>query len=313
MGVPTITGEFAELDIVRKDGKPALAELRVLQAEWCGEPAYLLTIRDTTLEHQASGERLRHEQERRNTTEALMMAERIAASSRVAAALAHEINNPLMAVSNLLFLLHGNTSLDTGARELLAIAEQEVSRVGQITQLALNFSRSNSKAEPLRLSAVLDDVLLLYRKNIEHAQVRVEKRYDFEGELLTESGGIRQVLTNLVLNAIDAAGSGGILKLHVYDTPDWRHGGRRGVRVVVADNGSGIPQEHRDKLFQPFFTSKGTKGTGLGLWVSRGIVAKLGGSLKYRTSTRAARRGTSFSVFLPLPTSGGSVTEGISR
>lgn len=303
IGLPTVAGEFAEVHIVRKAGKPAIGELRVVEAEWHGHAAYLLTIRDTTLEHEAAAERERHEEERCKAAEALLVADRIAASSRLAAALAHEINNPLMAISNMLFLLRENSSLDAPAQQLLAVCEQEVRRIGHITQLALNFTRANNKAEPVRLSDVLDEILLLYRKQIERVQTRVQKCYTFRDELVVSTSAIRQVLTNLVLNAVEAAGVGGTLKLHVYESSDWRDLERRGVHIVVADNGSGIPHEYRAKLFQPFFTSKGVKGTGLGLWVSHGIVAKLGGSLRYRTSTQPPRRGTCFSVFLPFASS----------
>lgn len=233
--------------------------------------------------------------------EALRNSERLAVAGRMAATIAHEINNPLETVTNVLYLLSRNPVLDEGARKYLKIADEELRRIAQITRSTLGLYRERDTTPgPVNLSEMIENLLMFYQRQVQSLGVKVEKRFDSAGRVVGVSGELRQVIANLVANAIDALGVAGTkLNLHVHETVDWRNLSKRGIRLVVADDGPGINTETQANLFRPFYTTKGQKGTGLGLWVSQGIVTKHGGSIRLRSRT-GTRHGTCFSVFLPL-------------
>ncbi|HEU5400807.1 MAG TPA: response regulator [Terriglobales bacterium] len=235
--------------------------------------------------------------ERMLIEEALRRSEKLAAAGRIAGTLAHEINNPLSAVTNLLYLLQ-TSGLGEIHQRYVDLAATELARVSQIARNTLSFYREAANPIPVRLEEVLDSVLELYSRQLTEKQLRVTRRYRSDGEILNFPGELRQVFSNLVLNAIDALPSDGEMLLSVRPChhPQTR---KRGVRVLVADRGAGIAEQHRSKLFEPFFTTKGDKGTGLGLWVSQGIVQKQGGTMRARSRTQPGRSGTVFSVFVP--------------
>jgi two-component system, chemotaxis family, CheB/CheR fusion protein len=234
--------------------------------------------------------------------EALRNSERLAVAGRMAATIAHEINNPLETVTNVLFLLSRNSQLDEAARKHLKIADEEVRRIAQITRSTLGLYRErDTTPSQVNLTEMIENLLTFYQRQVQSLGVKVEKQFDSPGRVVGVSGELRQVIANLIANAIDAlAVAGTKLRLHVYDSGDWRNLSRRGIRVVVADDGPGINAETQANLFRPFYTTKGQKGTGLGLWVSQGIVTKHGGSIRLRSRTDALQ-GTCFSVFLPAP------------
>ena len=236
--------------------------------------------------------------ERRQAEAALRRSEQQAATGRLAASIAHEINNPMAAVTNLLFLLQKHPSLDLVAQQYARMAEEELHRMAHITRQMLGFYREASSPVAVDLATVLDDVLELYSRRIAGSGAEVEKRYDPAPPIAVLPGEMRQVFSNLLLNAVDAVGSEGRIWLHVFPSRDWRNPERTGVRVVFADNGPGIRPEYRQQIFEPFFTTKGQNGTGLGLWVCRGIVQKHNGSIRVR-SGYGRGSGTSFSIFLP--------------
>lgn len=285
----------AEVMVGRHDGSrvPMLLSARSISA--LGEPGlgFLLTVTDIS--------------ERKIIEETLRRSERLATAGRIAGALAHEINNPLAAVTNALFLLEHNASLDENARQFLRLASTELSRVSHITRNTLSFYRESTNPVPLKLTEVMESVLELYARHIGEKSVEVQRRYDCDGETVGYPVELRQVLSNLVVNAIDALPSGGRLALRIRQSKDWRNG-REGLRVVVADAGPGISRHNKARVFEPFFTTKGEKGTGLGLWVTSGIVQKQGGNIRVWSSEREGRNGTVFSVFLPhrIPESTGS-------
>jgi PAS domain S-box-containing protein len=235
--------------------------------------------------------------------EALRNSERLAVAGRMAATIAHEINNPLETVTNVLYLLSRNPGLDDGARQYLKIADEELRRIAQITRSTLGLYRErDTTPSAVNLSEMIDNLLMFYERQVQSLGVKVEKRFDSSGRVVGVSGELRQVIANLMANAIDALNvAGSKLKLHVYEAADWRNLSKRGIRVVVADDGPGIDAETQGNLFRPFFTTKGQKGTGLGLWVSQGIVTKHGGSIRLRSRT-GTRHGTCFAVFLPVGT-----------
>jgi PAS domain S-box-containing protein len=235
--------------------------------------------------------------------EALRNSERLAVAGRMAATVAHEINNPLETVTNVLYLLSRNATLDEGARKYLKIADEELRRIAQITRSTLGLYRERDTTPgAVNLSEMIDNLLMFYQRQVQSLGVKVEKRFDSVGRVVGVSGELRQVIANLLANAIDALSvAGTALKIHVYESADWRNLSQRGIRVVVADDGPGINAETQVNLFRPFYTTKGQKGTGLGLWVSRGIITKHGGTIRLRSRT-GTRHGTCFAVFLPLGT-----------
>jgi PAS domain S-box-containing protein len=231
----------------------------------------------------------------KRSEEALRRNEKLATAGRLAASIAHEINNPLEAVTNLIYLARHDS---LNANNYLQMAESEVARVGRIAQQALGFVRDPAVAAHLDVGAVLDEVLQLYASKLKKKQVRVEKRFHTV-EIQAYSGELRQLFSNLIVNALDAVQPGGCLHLRVARGTDRTTQGRSGVRVVVADNGTGIAPEHFEHLFEPFYTTKKDSGTGLGLWLSLGIVRKHGGSIRVRSRTQGTATGTVFSIFLP--------------
>jgi PAS domain S-box-containing protein len=237
----------------------------------------------------------------RRSEEALRRNEKLATAGRLAAAVAHEINNPLEAVINLIYLArHRPDSQD----QYLEMAEREVLRVAAIAQQMLGFVREGSSASPLNVAATLDDVLKLYLRQLNAKRIQVEKQYDRGVEIRGFAGELRQLFSNLILNALDALEIGGRLTLHVAHGREWSNEGgngahRTGARITIADSGSGIEPADLTHIFEPFYSTKGDSGTGLGLWLSHGIVQKHEGSIRVRSRTTAGSSGTVFSIFLP--------------
>ncbi len=228
----------------------------------------------------------------------LRQAEKLAVVGRLAASIAHEINNPLEAVMNLLFLAR-LTAVDEETSAYLKSAEEELSRVSQIASQALRFHKQQSSAVPTDMVELLDSVLTLYRGKLLRNKIQVHLETSNCPPLVCYSGEIRQLLANLVGNATDAMLNGGTLRLRVRPVTDWRHH-EPGVRVTISDTGHGMPPDVRRRIYEPFYTTKGETGTGLGLWVSAGIVEKHRGSMHVRSRTELARSGTTFTVILPL-------------
>ena len=242
--------------------------------------------------------------DRKRSEEALRKTEKLAATGRLAASIAHEINNPLEAITNLLYLLSNHAQLQEPALGWVQMAEHEVKRVAEITQQTLRFYRQSTQAARARLSDLLDSVLSLHQVRLQHRGIHVEKQYDAGIDLYCFAGEIRQVFANLVGNAIDSMPEGGRLLVRARRATDPRNPERQGVRFLVADTGCGIAPEARKHIFEAFFTTKEVTGTGLGLWVSSEIIAKHEGSIRVRSRQRqptdpAAASGTVFILFVP--------------
>ncbi|GAC1414473.1 MAG: hypothetical protein NVSMB62_00450 [Acidobacteriaceae bacterium] len=237
-------------------------------------------------------------EQRATAQEAVRRSEKLAVAGRLAASIAHEINNPLESVTNLLYLITASDNLDD-IKMFARTAEQELARVSEITTQTLRFHRQQSNPVEVSLGDIIDSVLALFHARLMGARIRVRCEFRTHQKVVVYAGEIRQVIANLVQNALDAMHQGGTLHLRVL--PVERHGrlGSRGVRVLVGDSGTGIPERIRATLFEPFVTTKGATGTGLGLWVSKEIIEKHKGELKFRTSEFPAHHGTVFSVFLP--------------
>lgn len=232
----------------------------------------------------------------RRVEDALRQNEKLATAGRLAAAVAHEINNPLEAVNNLIYLARHNPA---SPDQYLDMAEKEVHRVAEIAQQMLGSVRESVSPTQLNVSAALDDVLQLCLRKLDDKHIRIEKDYDATVEIRGFAGELRQLFSNLIINAVDAMGEGGRLALHVAPGHEWANSRRPGVRVTIADNGNGISPGEMARIFEPFYTTKGDAGTGLGLWLSHGIVQKHGGSIRVRSRTAPGSSGTVFSVFLP--------------
>ncbi|HKW25936.1 MAG TPA: PAS domain S-box protein, partial [Terriglobales bacterium] len=240
--------------------------------------------------------------ERKRTEDVLHATEKLATTGRLAAAIAHEINNPLEGVTNLLYLLENHPSLDASARRYARMAQEEVARVARIARQTLAFYREPTVPVQVDVAELLSGLLELYAHKLQTRKVKLEKRLEDTAPITASPGEVRQVLSNLVGNALDAVPEGGAITVHVYHSRDWRHPWQEGVRISVADTGHGIRHEHLASIFDPFFTTKGEKGTGLGLWVSHGIVQKYGGTIHVHSSVRPHHSGTCFSVFFPQTT-----------
>jgi PAS domain S-box-containing protein len=236
--------------------------------------------------------------ERKSIEEALRRSEKLASAGRIAGALAHEINNPLSAITNIVYLLQ-NSSAPDSHQHYLELASSELARISNIVRRTLSFYRESARPVPLLMSDVLDGVLEVYGRQLQAKSIELEKIYNYSGSITGYPGELRQVFSNIIANAIDASQHGDHL---VVKTQSALHPktGRPAVRVTIADQGHGIPDGVRAQLFEPFTTTKGEKGTGLGLWVTRGIVQKQGGLISFRSSTSSEKTGTVFSVLIPV-------------
>lgn len=234
----------------------------------------------------------------RMAEKAILQSEKLAVAGRLAASIAHEINNPLESVTNLLFLIGASTSLEE-SKLYSATAMGELARVTEIAIHTLKFFRQLSKPTTVYLTELVDSALVLYQARLVSSRVAVQKDYRACPPITAMAGELRQVIVNLVGNAVDAMRGGGTLNIRIDRAREYSNGSRPGMRLTIADSGSGIPPEIKNRLFEPFISSKGETGTGLGLWVSSEIVRKHGGTIKFKSSSLPSATGTVFSIFLP--------------
>ena len=242
--------------------------------------------------------------ERKRSEEALRKSEKLAVTGRLAASIAHEINNPLEAITNLLFLLRNYGDLDETSRNYATMAEYEVRRIAEITQQTLRFYRQSTLPARTTMSELLDSVLSLYQSRLNALNLRVERDYDPAMDLFCFAGEIRQVFANLVGNSVDATSDGARLLVRARRSHNWMNPSEQGVRIAVADTGAGMEPEVRERIFEAFFTTKDATGTGLGLWVSHEILMKHHGIVHVRSRTAdpdfpGRSPGTVFQIFLP--------------
>jgi signal transduction histidine kinase len=231
----------------------------------------------------------------RKTQEAsLRQSEKLIATGRLAATIAHEINNPLEAVTNLIYLSKTDPGVPGPIRHLLETADNELARVAQIAQQTLGFYRDTTRPVDIDMTALLEGVVSLFSRRMEYKKIKCRLDIAPDLHIYGLQGEVRQVFSNLLVNAIDASAKSSIC----VRAKRVKQKGKPGIAVVISDQGSGIPAAIRQRLFSPFFTTKESVGTGLGLWVTRGIVEKQGGSIRFRSSTEAPS-GTVFRVFLP--------------
>jgi len=236
---------------------------------------------------------------------ALRKSEKLAVAGRLALSISHEINNPLAAVTNLLYLIHLSSSLEE-AKGLAKTADQELARVAEIVSQTLRFYRDPSKPTVVHIGEIVDSALALYRARLANAEIEIECDFRDCSPILAMAGELRQLTLNLIGNALDAIGRGGRLKIRAANARQHSNGSLAGVRLTIGDTGSGIHPEVRNLLFEPFVSTKGDTGTGLGLWLSSQIVRKHGGTIQVKSRARSPYSGTVFSVFLPLELQSGA-------
>lgn len=284
-----VAGAANHIALVRKDG----TELHIsdsgspIRDQTGATTGVVVVFRDITME--------------RKTQEALVSSEKLAVAGRLAATIAHEIHNPLDSVSNLLYLMRNGAS-ETETKQFMGMAEQELARVTQISRAMLGLYRESKAPVPVDLGEMLQEILLLMERRFLDLGVTVSTRFPAKISVAAFPAELRQVFSNLIVNAAEAAGSGGkvdvSIKAQTQGMDIAGHKIQAGATVSIADNGGGIADEVQPHLFQPFFTTKGEQGTGLGLWVSKGIIGKHGGTIKITSDTSASSHGTVVSVFL---------------
>ena len=227
---------------------------------------------------------------RKHTEEALRKTEKLAAAGRLAATIAHEINNPLEAVTNLIYLARSEQSLDSN-RRLLDAADHELQRIGHITRQTLGFYRETTSPVEIDLSEILRGVVDMFRRKLSSRNVSATVETEGVVSLLGVPGELRQVFSNLLSNAIDASPASSQVRIRIKPIGE-------GVQVSIADRGSGIPEAARAQVLEPFFTTKKDVGTGLGLWISKEIIQNHGGRMRFRSRCGSDKSGTIFVVYL---------------
>jgi signal transduction histidine kinase len=213
--------------------------------------------------------------------------------------IAHEINNPLEAITNLLYLLDGSIDRPDIAHEYIKSATRELSRVSRISRQILSFNRETSSPAEIYLSEIIEDVLALNNRAVVDKRLRIEREWNTSLPIQGFPAQLRQVFSNLVRNAIEASFPDGEIKIRISASHLGRHFQEPAVRVIIADRGVGIPAENMTRIFDAFFTTKDLKGSGIGLWLSSSIVHEHRGRLRVRSNTLPARSGTCISVVLP--------------
>jgi PAS domain S-box-containing protein len=236
--------------------------------------------------------------DRRISEGALMRAEKLAAAGRLAASVAHEVNNPLEGLTNIVFIALRSNDINE-IHYLLAQAESELGRIAHITRQSLGFYRETTTPAHFKPATIVREVTEFYTSRAVSLGVSFIVKAKTEREVLGSAGELRQILSNLLANSLDACVRGSTIRVEASPALDPRDLSRRGVRITIADTGFGIPAEHLESIFEPFFTTKKDTGTGLGLWVSRELVEKHGGTLRVRSRTCDPLSGTVFSIFLP--------------
>ena len=285
------SGYRVERTLMSHSGSTFPAQITASMLRHDGEPPSVLWVVEDISARKAA------ERETADLMTRLINSERLAAAGRMANTLAHEINNPLEALTNIFYLLGTHEGLPPQSQELVAIASREIERVGHITRSTLSFYRK-TPGRTIDLYTLLGEVMQLFQSRAAQHQVEATARISEALRDARYDPALRQVFANLVGNALESMeGKGGLLRVRAH-----RHGDH--VVVVVSDTGHGIEAANLRSIFEPFFTTKGERGTGLGLWVTRGIVEEQGGTLRLKTSTSPRKHGTLIRVTLPIVTPG---------
>jgi two-component system, chemotaxis family, CheB/CheR fusion protein len=235
---------------------------------------------------------------RKHAEEAILRAEKLAIAGRLAASVAHEINNPLEAVANLLYLITMSESVEEG-HKFAQRALDELLRVSLITQSTLKFHRQYGAPQITKLSGILESVIALFRPRLNAAAIAVDVHLKNEMAIACMPSEAQQIFANLMANAIEATTRDGRLVIRMSSSRDWCSRNIEGMRITICDNGTGMDRATMRRIFEPFFTTKPETGTGLGMWVVTQLVERHGGNIRVWSTQRHGASGTAFSVFLP--------------
>lgn len=227
----------------------------------------------------------------------VLQSEKLAATGRMAAAVAHEINNPLESVVNLIFLARQNSAPESRICRLLMTAEEELERVAHIARQTLGYYKDTAAPVMLHIHDLLENILTVYSAKMLSIGIAVDTRFDDLQKISVSKGETLQIFSNVVANAIDAMPEGGVLRVASRKASS---GSQEGIQVVIQDNGKGIDAANLERIFEPFFTTKGDLGTGIGLWVVRQLVERRGGQVAITSSTTPEASGTTVTIFLPF-------------
>jgi PAS domain S-box-containing protein len=235
--------------------------------------------------------------DRKRIQRLLIQSEKLAATGRMAAAIAHEINNPLESLMNLIFLARQSSPLDGLAHRYLLTAEAELDRISHIARQALGYYRETGTPLAVYLHEVIENVLAVYHSRLLAAGITVDTHFNDLQRIVVSRGEMIQVFSNIITNAIDAMSQGGALHISIRTV---RGSTGDGIQAIIRDQGTGISQKYLEKIYDPFFTTKGDLGTGIGLWVAKQLIEKRGGRISIASNTQAGNSGTSVTIFLPF-------------
>ncbi len=227
----------------------------------------------------------------------LIQSEKLAASGRMAARIAHEINNPLESVMNLVYLARTSCRDYPEAQEYLKTAEQEIDRVSHIARQTLGYYRDTGKPVEVLLQELIDDVLTVYQSKFSARGISIERCFEGSRAIEVSRGEFVQIFSNLISNSIDAMQNGGCIRIHIAEV---FNAGEPSLRVSLQDEGQGIEEENLARVFEPFFTTKGDLGTGIGLWVAKQLVEKRGGQIQVQNNTKLGKSGTTVTIDIPI-------------
>jgi PAS domain S-box-containing protein len=235
--------------------------------------------------------------ERKHVERLLLQSEKLAATGRMAAAIAHEINNPLESIINLVYLARRESAVEGKAYRFLATAEEELERVSHLARQTLGYYRDTGTPAVVHLHDLIENVLTVYNTRLLTTGISVDTRFNDLQKILVSKGELIQVFSNIIANAIDAMRNGGSLRV---STRNLLSSSGDGIQVIIQDNGTGIKQEHLARIFEPFFTTKGDLGSGIGLWVAKQLIERRGGDISVASSVEKDNSGTTFTIFLPF-------------
>jgi PAS domain S-box-containing protein len=254
-------------------------------------------IRDETGRIIGASKIARDISDRKRLERLLIEAEKLAVNGRMAASIAHEINNPLESLMNLIYLARQNSPENSNVYQYLATAEEELERVSHIARQTLGYYRDTGSPVALYIHDLLQNVLIVYQSKLISTNIAADLQFNDTQKIVVRKGEMLQVFSNIVANAIDAMSRGGKLTICTSVT-NGAHGD--GIEVLLRDTGTGINPDQLERVFEPFFTTKGDVGTGVGLWVARQLVDKRGGDIEITSSTEPGRNGTQVTIFLPF-------------